>query len=84
LKGYLGKEYYAIVIKDIKTLEDVFTFPILEIEKKNSDIAGDMNFEGGGWTRDGRYFWANIHDGANTLGFIRIDSQDWSVDFLRS
>jgi len=41
-----------------------------------------MNFEGGGWTRDGRYFWANIHDGANTLGFIRIDSQDWSVDFL--
>ena len=79
-KGYLGKENYALVIKDLKTLEDVFTLSIGEIEKKNPNIIGNIGLKD--WSRDGRYFWADTADGANELSFIRIDSQDWSVDLF--
>ncbi|TSD02205.1 MAG: hypothetical protein Athens071426_543 [Parcubacteria group bacterium Athens0714_26] len=80
IRGYLGKDNYAIVIKDLQTLKDVFTFPIQEIEKRNPDIVGDIGFKD--WSRSGKYFWLDLAYGANTLGFIRIDSQDWSVDLL--
>ncbi|MFH1162235.1 MAG: hypothetical protein V1696_03100 [Candidatus Jorgensenbacteria bacterium] len=80
LKGYLGSSDYAIVIKDLKTLNDVFTLPMSEIEKRNLEIVGDMQFEN--WSSDGRYLWANTAYGANTLGFIRIDTKDRSVKLL--
>lgn len=83
-KGYFGSPDYAIIIKDIKTLNDVFALPMAEIEKKSPDIIGNMSFAGGGWSRDGRYLWADMAYGANTLGFIRIDSQGWSVDLFTS
>lgn len=82
LHGYLGKNDYAIVIKDLKTLQDIFTLPIQEIEKRNPDLVQDISFYPGGWTNDGRYFWANTHDGANTLGFIRIDMQTKTFDLF--
>lgn len=53
-----------------------------EIEKKNPDIVGNIGLRN--WSRDGRYFWADTTYGANELGFIRIDSQSWSVDLLSS
>lgn len=79
-RGYFGSPDYATIIKNLKTLKDVFMLPMSEIEKKNPDVVGDMQFEN--WSRDGRYFWIDTSYGANTLGFIRIDSQDWDVDLF--
>lgn len=76
LKGYLGSLDYALVIKDLKTLEDAFVLPMTEIEKQNKEIIGNLELDS--WTRDGRYFWAATHYGAVSLGFIRIDTQNWT------
>lgn len=84
IRGYLGAPDFAIVIKDLKTLADVFVFPITDVEKTNPDLVGDLGLEGGGWSADSRYFWATTYEGANTLAFIRIDTQDWHVDILPS
>lgn len=79
IKYYLGHPDYALVIKN-SALEDIFTLSIIEIEKRNSDLVQDISLNG--WTKEGHYFWAHTHYGANTLGFIRIDSQDWRVDLF--
>ncbi len=84
-KGYLGSPDFAIIIKDIHTLKDVFTLPLTEIEKQNPNLVGDIGFiesSDNAWSSDGRYFWADLADGANELGFIRIDSTDWSHKLL--
>ncbi len=84
-KGYLGSPDFAIIIKDIHTLKDVFTLPMTDIEKQNPDLVGDIGFiesSDNAWSPDGRYFWADLADGANELGFIRIDSTDWSYKLL--
>ncbi len=79
-KGYLGKDDYAIVVKDLKTKEDVFVLPMTEIKKKNPKITGRIRFND--WARDGRYFWADMHTGAITLGFIRVDTKNWTYDLF--
>jgi hypothetical protein len=74
-----------MVIKDINTLEDVFTLPMTEIEKKNKDIVGDIGFVETAptpWSSDGRYFWADLADGAYELGFIRVDTSNWTYQLL--
>ena len=71
IRGYLGKDNYALIIKDLKTLEDPLTLPITDIEKRNPDLVDDISLDG--WTKDSRYFWARTHSGANVLGFLRID-----------
>ncbi|HAZ03916.1 MAG TPA: hypothetical protein DCY97_17355 [Marinilabiliales bacterium] len=81
-KAYFGSPDYAIVIKNIKTLDDIFVLPMLEIEKRNPDVVQDIIFND--WTRDGRYFWVHTHIGADTLGFIRIDNTDWSYELFKS
>jgi hypothetical protein len=85
LRGYLGSPDFALVIKNIKTLKDVFILPITDIEKQNPNIVGDIGFietAPTSWTFDGRYFWADLGDGATELGFIRVDSTDWSYKLL--
>lgn len=82
IRGYLGRDDYAIVIKSFPSLDDAFILPITEIEKRNPELVQDISFENGGWARDGRYFWADTHLGANTLGFIRIDMETKTFDFL--
>lgn len=80
LKGYFGSPDHALIIKDLKTLEDVFTLPMTEIEKRNPEIAQNISLDS--WTRDGRYFWADTHYGAVELGFIRIDAKNWTFDIF--
>jgi len=82
IRGSLGSSNYALVIKDLNTLQDVFVLPITEIEKQKPEMVQDIEFQT--WTKDGRYFWLDTHDGANILGYIRIDSTDWNVDYLLS
>ncbi len=80
IKGYLGSPDYAIVIKDLKTLKDIFVLSGTEIEKQKPEIVGNISFNN--WSDDSRYFWVDTHYGAVRLGFIHIDSSDWSYDIF--
>ena len=68
----------SIYIENLEMLKEVFSLKLSEIAEQNPSIAGDIGFESGGWSEDGRYLWTTTFAEANTLGFIRIDSSDWS------
>ncbi|MBI5401697.1 hypothetical protein HZB05_02620 [Candidatus Wolfebacteria bacterium] len=74
-KGYLGKDDYSLVIKDLKTKQDVFALPAKEIVKQYPNLVGNFNMRD--WTKDSRYFWGDIFDGADALAIFRIDSTVW-------
>ncbi|MBI4119478.1 MAG: hypothetical protein HY456_01355 [Parcubacteria group bacterium] len=80
-KGFLGSSDFSIVFKDLKTLEDVFVLPIRPIFETNPDLIGDIGFYQG-WSKDGRYFWADFFGGAPVFGYIRIDSQNWTYELF--
>ncbi|MEK7148446.1 MAG: hypothetical protein AAB770_00845 [Patescibacteria group bacterium] len=82
IKGYGGRDDHSIVIKDIKTLKDVFVLPITDVTKKNPEVAGDIGFNPGGWTSDGKYLWVNMFIGAEVYGFVRINTIDWTYEVL--
>lgn len=73
--GYLGKDNYSLVIKDLKTLEDAFVLPLADIANKNPDFVGSFSMRQ--WTKDSRYFWGDIFDGADVLAVFRVDSTTW-------
>ena len=79
-KGYGGRDDYSLVIKDLNTLKAAFVLPVADIIKQNPDVVGDVSFENGGWSTDGRYFWAGMSVGAEIYGFVRIDSKNWSFE----
>lgn len=79
-RGYLGKDDYALIIKDLETEEDAFVLPFKEMIGKHPDLAGNIGFRE--WTEDGRYFWGDIFVGANVLGFFRIDTLNWKTDIF--
>lgn len=81
IKGYLGSSDYAVVIKSLKTFEDIFVLSMTEIEKQNAEIMGNISFEDW-WSDDGRYFWGRTHIGANTLGFFRINTTNWNAEIF--
>jgi len=74
-KGYLGKEDYALIIKDLNTKQDIFVLPTKEIAKQYPNLVGNFNMRD--WTKDSRYFWGDIFDGADVLAIFRIDSTTW-------
>ena len=80
IKSYLGKDDHALVIKDINTKEDILSVKLKDIVQKYPNVIGTIGLIK--WTDDGRYFWADIFDGAYTKGFIRVDSKDWSYQIL--
>ena len=74
-KGYLGKDDYSLVIKDLRTLKDAFMLSLADIAKKKPNFAGSFGMRQ--WTKDGKYFWGDIFDGADVLAVFRIDSATW-------
>jgi len=82
IKGYGGSPDYSVVIKDLKTLGDAFVLPVADILKQNPEVVGDVGFENGGWSSDGRYFWFTLNQLADIVGFVRVDSNDWSYKIL--
>lgn len=72
-RSYAGTSSYALIVKNLKTREDVFVFPIRNIE-------GNIGLRE--WTKDSRYFWADIFIGAYVLGFIRIDTINWDTEIF--
>lgn len=81
-KSYLGKDDYSLVIKDINTKEDLFILFAKDISKQHSNMIGSIGLNQ--WTKDGRYFWGNIFEGAYVNGFFRIDVQTWKVDIFEA
>src|SRR3989344_3883790 len=81
-KGYLGKDDYAIVVKDLKTKEDVFILSAKSIFEQYPNIIGDFDMLE--WSKDGRYFWGNISDGAYVNAYFRIDTTNWKADIFEA
>lgn len=82
IKSYFGETDYALIFKNLGTKNDDFIFPITKIAEKDSELVANIQLID--WAKDGRYFWARTHAGANTLAFIRIDSQDWSYEIFEA
>lgn len=78
IKSYGGQADYSLVIKDLETKEDVFSLKMNNFINKYPDIEG--SFDMVDWKLDGRYFWADIMNGAPVSGYLRVDSRDWSYD----
>ncbi|MBA4320057.1 MAG: hypothetical protein C0412_16780, partial [Flavobacterium sp.] len=81
-KGYLGKDDYALVVKDIDTKQDIFVLLANEISKNNPNIIGSFNMRE--WTKDGEYFWGDIFEGADVLAFFRIEKGSWKLEIFEA
>jgi len=81
-KGYLGQEDYSLVIKDLKTKENVFVLSANSISKKYPNIVGVFDLLN--WSDDNRYFWGSISEGAYVNGYFRIDTQNWKTDIFEA
>lgn len=75
---YGGRDDYALVIKELKTLKDAFVLPVAKIVKESPSVIGDIGFDNGGWTSDGRFFWFHLFQTAEIVGFVRVDTDNWS------
>jgi len=81
-KGYLGQEDYSLVIKDLKTKENVFVLSANSISKKYPNIVGVFDLLN--WSDNNRYFWGSISEGAYVNGYFRIDTQNWKTDIFEA
>ena len=81
-RGYLGKDDYSLVVKNLETKEDIFVLSANEIQKRNPNLAGGFDMRE--WSKDGRYFWGDIFDGAYVNAYFRIDTQNWKPDIYEA
>jgi hypothetical protein len=78
-KSYLGKDDYALVIKDLETNEDLFVFKLKDILAQNKEILpGSISL--GGWTKDGKYLRGDIFDGALDTAYYQIEAGIWKAE----
>lgn len=80
-RGYLGKDGYALVIKDLKTLKDTFVLTYDDLAKQNPWMEGSY-FQFRNWTQDGKYLWLQMQMVATARAFIRIEKDTWKTDVL--
>lgn len=80
--SYFGKDDYSLIIKDLNTKEDVFSLLAKEIFERYPNIVGNFNMRE--WSKDSRYFWGDIFDGAYVLAYFRIDAQNWKYDIYEA
>ncbi|TSD02482.1 MAG: hypothetical protein Athens071424_4 [Parcubacteria group bacterium Athens0714_24] len=81
-KGYAGQDDYSIVIKTLSDKKDAFIISAKELSQKYPDIVGNFGLKE--WTKDGRYFWGNIFDGADVLAFFRIEIGTWKWEVFEA
>lgn len=79
---YPGDPNHALIIKDLKTKQDIFVLSAKEITKQYSNVVGSFGLDK--WTGDGRYFWGDIFEGAYVNGYFRIDTSNWKVDIYEA
>ncbi|MCK4553951.1 hypothetical protein KAU19_03235 [Candidatus Parcubacteria bacterium] len=80
--GYHGKDDYSLIIKDLNTKEDIFILKLSDIIEKYPDVIGSFGMLY--WKEDDKYFWADIFQGARALGYLKIDSNDWSWEVFET
>ncbi len=80
-QSYFGNPNYALIFKNLNnTQENAFILFYKDLITKYPKFQGSFGLEF--WSKDGKYFWANLFEGANVDAFIRIEKDDWKVDLL--
>lgn len=80
IKSYSNKDDYSLIIKDLKTKQDLFVLSAKDIAEQYPNIVGNFNMRE--WSKDARYFWGDIFVGAYVKGFFRIDTLNWKTDIF--
>ncbi|MFH0891745.1 MAG: hypothetical protein V1867_03110 [Candidatus Falkowbacteria bacterium] len=84
-KGALYDPDYSLVIKSLDTIEDAFVLKMPEISQKHYGNDGPLgSFGMWDWKDNDRYFWSDIYAAADTMGYLRIDTTDWSWNFFEA
>lgn len=78
-RSYLGQPDYALVIKDAKTLADVFVLTLDNVKKINPNIQNGI-FGLGNWAPDSKYLWGTLFDGALDTAYIWVKTGSWKVE----
>lgn len=71
-RAFPGKPDFALILKNLTTLKDDHVFLVDALFASHPELLNSLMLVG--WSADGRYFWAETHDAAVTLAFIRIDT----------
>jgi len=77
----------ALVVKDLASLKDLFSLPLSELANQVPNVVGFFDFVNGGWSKDGRYIWYDFDDPADpadVIGFVRVDTNDWSYELFEA
>lgn len=75
---YFGDLDYALIVKDLNTKKDILILQYKDLIKQNPNLVGNFGLKE--WTKDGKYFWFDIFEGANVNAFGRIEKDTWKVD----
>lgn len=82
-KSYLGQDNYALVVKDINTLEDLFTLRLKDILEGHPDIVpGSFGF--GVWLENGEYLCGYIFIGIRDTAYGCIKTGTWETEIFSS
>lgn len=79
LKSHLGQDDYALVMKDLNTLEDLFVLKLKDILIQNPNVIPG-NFDLGLWIENGKYLCGDLYQGALDTAYYRIETNTWEVD----
>ncbi|MEK7657813.1 MAG: hypothetical protein AAB366_01315 [Patescibacteria group bacterium] len=79
-KSYPGSDNYALVFKNLAIKENAFVLLYRDLTSEYPNLQGTFGLKE--WTKDGKYFWANLFEGANVNAFLRIEKDTWKVEVL--
>ena len=78
-RGYLGSQDYAAVIKELRTLMDVFVLTLEDVKKMNPAVEpGIIGL--GKWSDDSKFVWGTIFNGPVDTAYLRVDIGSWKTD----
>lgn len=80
-KSYLGQDDYALVIKDLNTKQDLLVLNLKDILAKYPDVIPG-SFGLGSWTKDGKYLYGDLFQGALSTAYYRIEAETWKTDIF--
>lgn len=68
----------SVVFENLQTGRSIFTLHLADVPASASSSIANFDYENGGWSADSRYMWLDSNEAADVLGFMRIDTKDWS------
>lgn len=87
-RSYLGRSDYGLVIKDLKTLNDLFILTHEKIREMDPSVSLGIIANGiqrggldiGRWTSDNRFLWGTMFNGALDTAYFRIEMGTWKTE----